>query len=110
MFWPPGNCGFGILHRTGFDPTQYDRSQWDYVNETRGFVMELDFQSWAGLCEATLVKRSIHLCRLLAVFLIAGLVGGFNRSSQHSLYGSLGGIRREFPPVFSSRGFFEAGC
>ena len=36
--------------------------------------------------------------------------GGFNRSSQHSLYGSLGGIRREFPPVFSSRGFFEAGC
>ena len=37
-------------------------------------------------------------------------IGGFNRSSQHSLYGSLGGIRREFPPVFSSRGFFEAGC
>jgi len=74
MFWPPGNCGFGILHRTGFDPTQYDPSQWDYVNETRGFVMELDFQSWAGLCEATLVKRSIHFCRLLAVFLIAGLV------------------------------------
>ena len=37
-------------------------------------------------------------------------LGGFNRSSQHSLYGSLGGIRREFPPVFSSRGFFEAGC
>jgi len=36
--------------------------------------MELDFQSWAGLCEATLVKRSIHFCRLLAVFLIAGLV------------------------------------
>ena len=39
-----------------------------------------------------------------------GSQGGFNRSSQHSLYGSLGGIRREFPPVFSSRGFFEAGC
>jgi len=74
MFWPPGNCGFGILNRTGFDPTQYDPPQWDYVNETRGFVMELDFQSWAGLCEAALVKRSIHLCRLLAVFLIAGLV------------------------------------
>jgi hypothetical protein len=51
MFWPPGNCGFGILHRTGFDPTQYDPSQWDYVNETRGFVMELHFQSWAGLCD-----------------------------------------------------------
>lgn len=23
----------------------------DYVNETRGFVMELGFPSWAGLCE-----------------------------------------------------------
>jgi hypothetical protein len=29
---------------------------------------------WAGLCEITLVKRSIHLCRLLAVFVIVGLV------------------------------------
>jgi hypothetical protein len=48
--------------------------QLDYVNETRGFVMELRFPSWAGLCETGLVKRSIHLCRLLAIFLIAGLV------------------------------------
>jgi putative transposase len=39
-----------------------------------------------------------------------GVQGGFNRSSQHPLYGSLGGIRREFPPVFSSQGFFGAGC
>jgi len=38
------------------------------------------------------------------------LLGGFNRSSQHGLYGSLGGIRREFPRVSSSRGFFEAWC
>jgi hypothetical protein len=28
----------------------------------------------AGLCKITLVKRSIHLCRLLAVFVIVGLV------------------------------------
>jgi hypothetical protein len=46
----------------------------DYVNETRGFVMELGFPSWAGLCEVAPVKRSIHLCRLLTVVLIAGLV------------------------------------
>jgi putative transposase len=39
-----------------------------------------------------------------------GVQGGFNRSSQHALYGSLVGIRREFPPVFSSQGFFGAGC
>jgi hypothetical protein len=36
--------------------------------------MELGFPSWAVSCETVLVKRSIHLCRLLAVFLIAGLV------------------------------------
>jgi hypothetical protein len=36
--------------------------------------MELRFPSWAGLCETSFVKRSIHLCRLLAIFLIAGLV------------------------------------
>ena len=46
----------------------------DYVNEPRAFVMEPDFPSWAGSCENHSVKRSIHLCRLLAVFLIAGLV------------------------------------
>ena len=46
----------------------------DYVNETRAFVMEPGFPSWAGLCETVSVKRSIHLCRLLAVFLIVGLV------------------------------------
>ena len=46
----------------------------DYVNKTRAFVMEPDFPSWAGSCENHFVKRSIHLCRLLAVFLIAGLV------------------------------------
>jgi len=36
--------------------------------------MELGFPSSAGLCETGFVKRSIHLCRLLAIFLIAGLV------------------------------------
>lgn len=46
----------------------------DYVNETRGFVMELYFPSWAGLCETGAVKRSIHLSRLLAVLVIVGLV------------------------------------
>jgi hypothetical protein len=45
-----------------------------YINQTRGFVMELGFH-W-GPCHAKSdpVQRSIHLCRLLAVFLIAGLV------------------------------------
>jgi hypothetical protein len=46
----------------------------DYFNETRAFVMELGFPPRAGLCETASVKRSIHLCRLLAVFLIVGLV------------------------------------
>ena len=36
--------------------------------------MEPGFPSCAVSCETVLVKRSIHLCRLLAVFLIAGLV------------------------------------
>src|SRR5262245_39595488 len=36
--------------------------------------MEPHFPSWVGLCETEAVKRSIHLCRLLAVLLIAGLV------------------------------------
>ena len=36
--------------------------------------MEPGFPSWAGMCENHPVKRSIHLCRLLAVFLIASLV------------------------------------
>lgn len=36
--------------------------------------MELCFPSWVGLCETGLVKRSIHLCRLLAVLVIVGLV------------------------------------
>ena len=49
-------------------------TQLDYVGETRAFVMEPGFPSWAGSCENHFVKRSIHLCRLLAVFLIAGLV------------------------------------
>ena len=46
----------------------------EYVNDPRAFVMEPGFPSWAGSCENHSVKRSIHLCRLLAVFLIAGLV------------------------------------
>jgi len=49
-------------------------SQPEYVNETRDFVMELCFPSRVGLCETGSVKRSIHLCRLLAVLVIVGLV------------------------------------
>jgi hypothetical protein len=37
-----------------------------------------------------------------------GVQGGFNRSSQHSVYRSFVAIRREFPRVFSSQGFCEA--
>ena len=36
--------------------------------------MELRFPSWAGMCETGPVKYSIHLCRLLAIFVIVGLV------------------------------------
>jgi len=39
-----------------------------------------------------------------------GSQGGFNRSSQHFMYGSLGEIRREFPRVFSSQVFSGAWC
>jgi hypothetical protein len=36
--------------------------------------MELRFPSGARLCETGPVKYSIHLCRLLAIFVIVGLV------------------------------------
>ena len=36
--------------------------------------MEPDFPSRDGMCKIGLVKRSIHLCRLLAFFLIVSLV------------------------------------
>ena len=36
--------------------------------------MELRFPSWVLVCETGAVKRSIHLCRLLAVLVIVGLV------------------------------------
>ncbi|ANW05778.1 hypothetical protein LMTR13_22350 [Bradyrhizobium icense] len=36
--------------------------------------MELCFPSWAGICETAPVKYSVHLCRLLAIFVIVGLV------------------------------------
>src|SRR4051812_47060781 len=49
-------------------------SQLNYVNETRAFVMEPDFPHGPDYAKVVGVKRSIHLCRLLAVFLIAGLV------------------------------------
>jgi hypothetical protein len=55
------------------DPAGSDRFD-SYVNETRDFVMELCFPSRGGLCETGSVKRSIHLCRLLAVLVIVGLV------------------------------------
>jgi hypothetical protein len=68
----------GFRHYSGaldqIDPTQWGGTQLDYVNDPRAFVMEPGFPSWAGSCENHSVKRSIHLCRLLAVFLIAGLV------------------------------------
>jgi NAD(P)-dependent dehydrogenase (short-subunit alcohol dehydrogenase family) len=40
----------------------------------------------------------------------ATVEGGFNRSSQHFVYGSIVGIRRGFPPVFSSQEFSGAWC
>ena len=71
MFWPSA-----IFRRRGSDLSQRKCGaiQLDYINETRGFVMEPGFPSWAGSCETNLVKQSIHLCRLLAFFLIVGLV------------------------------------
>jgi len=71
MFWPSAIFRppwIGLIQR------KCGAIQLDYVNETRGFVMELGFPSRVVSCEVAPVKRSIHLCRLLAVFLIAGLV------------------------------------
>jgi hypothetical protein len=59
----------------------------------------------AGLCEITLVKRSIHLCRLLAVFVIVGLViapltAWANTSvmaSMTSMSGDEAGVSEEMP-------------
>ncbi|PJG50242.1 hypothetical protein CVM73_37295 [Bradyrhizobium forestalis] len=39
-----------------------------------------------------------------------GVLGDFNRSSQHLVYRSPAAIRREFLPVFSSPGSSEAWC
>jgi hypothetical protein len=46
---------------------------------------------------------------LASVMTASGILGGFNRSSQH-FHGSFEVIRREFPLVFSSREFFVAWC
>src|SRR5260370_13975948 len=45
-----------------------------------------------------------------SIVAVSGILGGFNRSSQHPLYGSLVGIRRGVPPVFSSQGLSGAWC
>jgi hypothetical protein len=74
MFWPPATISSSGLGPAPIDPTQLGASKSDYVNETRGFVMEPGFPSRTGLCDTGFVKRSIHLCRLLAFFLIVGLV------------------------------------
>ena len=86
---------------------QSSAPQSDYVNETRGFVMELRFPSWAGLCETGLVKRSIHLCRLLAFFLIVGLViaplsaranaGGMASMAMTSTSGDMAAMSDDMP-------------
>ena len=73
MFWPLARNEFRRFDRPRLNQRSSE-PQSDYVNETPGFVMELHFPSWAGLCETGLVKHSIHLCRLLAFFLIVGLV------------------------------------
>ncbi len=44
------------------------------LTKPAAFVMEPGFPSRTGLCDTGFVKRSIHLCRLLAFFLIVGLV------------------------------------
>ncbi|WP_197427486.1 hypothetical protein [Bradyrhizobium retamae] len=71
MFWAAGQYELG---GRGFDSSQCDLRPLAYVNETRGFVMELRFPSWAGMCETGSVKYSIHLCQLLAIFVIISLV------------------------------------
>ena len=68
--WAFGNIPVpwvGLIQRNGVGPNRI-------MLTTRAFVMEPGFPSQAGSCENRSVKRSIHLCRLLAVFLIAGLV------------------------------------
>jgi hypothetical protein len=74
MFWLSGNTNLALPGADRFDSSQCDLSRPGYVNETRDFVMELCFPSRAEVCETGSVKRSIHLCRLLAVLVIVGLV------------------------------------
>jgi hypothetical protein len=52
----------------------------------------------------------VILCVDQSGSMAASVVGGFNRSSQHFVYGSIVGIRRGFLPVFSSQEFSGAWC
>jgi hypothetical protein len=74
LFWQFGDMNPVLPVRMDLIQSQCDLSRPGYVNETRDFVMELRFPSRVGLCETGPVKRSIHLCRLLAVLVIVGLV------------------------------------
>ena len=67
--------------------------------------MELCFPSRAGLCETVAVRRSIHLCRLLAVFLIASLMiaplsaraNGDAMASMTSMSGDAAAMSEDMP-------------
>ena len=57
-----------LIHRKATFPGRI------FPKQARDFVMELRFPLQAAMCETGAVKRSIHLCRLLAVFAIVGLI------------------------------------
>jgi hypothetical protein len=107
MFWTARNNEFRLPGPDPIGPAQMDAPRSDYVNETRGFVMEPGFPSQPGLCETGFVKRSIHLCRLLAFFLIVGLViaplsarasgGAVASMATASISGDMAGMSDDMP-------------
>jgi hypothetical protein len=74
MFWFSGDMNPIQPVRMDLIQSQCGLSQPEYVNETRDFVMELCFHHGSGRAKLAPVKRSIHLCRLLTVLVIVGLV------------------------------------
>jgi hypothetical protein len=81
--------------------TPTDEFPLEEVPEDHVIVKEMSGQRVKGVAAAFAGASAI--CQLTTL-------GGFNRSSQHFVYGSIVGIRRGFPPVFSSQEFSGAWC
>jgi hypothetical protein len=90
-----GSCG-GILYAAAF---RFDCRHLGILDHPLSRMMTAESVAHSAAQQRAVVPR-----------LDRGIQGGFNRSSQHFGYGSFGGIRRGFPPVFSSREFSGAWC